>query len=166
MDEPTRTVTEGLDRPPTPTRSGLISVAISRRSLLKYILLGASAVATAGGILTPIIAYLWPQKNASAADTGPVAVAATADLPAGKGKVYSVANKPVMVMHTADGFHAVSAVCTHLGCIVGWDEKSGIIACPCHAGFFTVDGRVISGPPPAPLKKYQVLVQGDQIYVG
>lgn len=89
----------------------------------------------------------------------------TADLSAGKGQVYSVANKPVLVVHTADGFKALSATCTHLGCIVTWDEERAVVACPCHAAFFSINGDVISGPPPSPLPTYQVQVQGDLIYV-
>jgi cytochrome b6-f complex iron-sulfur subunit len=138
---------------------------ISRRGLFKYILLGVSAAATAGGVLAPIIAYLWPPKQAAAAGGGRVAVANTADLPVGKGEVYSVNNKPVLVIHTADGYHALSAVCTHLGCILFWSEQRAVIACPCHAGFFNTNGDVISGPPPAPLPVYRVQVEGDQIYV-
>ena len=154
MDESTRrTEEEALDRP------------ISRRRLFKYILLGVSAAVTAGGVLTPIIAYLWPPKQAAAAGGGRVAVGAAADLPVGKGQVYSVNNKPVIVVHTADGYHALSAVCTHLGCIVTWAEQRAVIACPCHAAFFTTNGDVISGPAPAPLQVYRVQVEGDQIYV-
>ena len=154
MDQPSSKDAKGPDQ------------AVSRRKAIKVILVSAPAIVTAGGVLAPIVAYLWPQKQAGVADTTPIAVAAAADLPVGKGKVYSVANKPVIVIHAADGFHALSATCTHLACIVAWDEQRGIIACPCHAGFFTVNGNVISGPPPAPLKKYQVEVRGDQIYVG
>ena len=153
MNQTSQTEKVGLDEP------------INRRSFLKYVLLGLSAVATAGGVLAPIIAYLWPQKQAVAASSGPVAIGPAEDLPVGQGRVYSVANKPAIVIHTADGYHALSAVCTHLGCIVGWDAQRGVVACPCHAGFFTVNGDVISGPPPAPLKKYAVQVQGGQIYV-
>lgn len=143
----------------------LLDHPVSRRGFLKYALLSASAAATAGGILAPIVAYLWPPKQAAAAGGGPVAVGSTADLPVGKGQVYSVANKPVLVVHTEDGFHALSATCTHLGCIVTWNEGKAVVACPCHAAFFTINGDVISGPPPSPLPTYQVQVQGDQIYV-
>jgi cytochrome b6-f complex iron-sulfur subunit len=142
-----------------------VQPAVSRRGVLKYILLGFSAAATAGGILAPIIAYLWPPKQAAAAGGGRVAVASTADLPVGKGEVYSVNNKPVIVIHTADGYHALSAVCTHLGCILFWAEQRAVIACPCHAAFFNTNGGVISGPAPAPLEVYRVQLEGDQIYV-
>jgi len=54
---------------------------------------------------------------------------------------------------TAEGFVAYSAICTHLGCTVLDELRSGGIFCPCHAGVF--DPRrgaiVVSGPPPRPL---------------
>ena len=139
---------------------------VHRRGFLKYALLGFSALATAAGTMIPIVSFLWPPKAEGSQTSGRVAVASTADLPAGQGAVYSVNNKPVIVINTPDGYKAVSAVCTHLACIVYWDEKKEVIACPCHAGFFTTDGAVISGPPPAPLEVYRVQVEGDQIYVG
>jgi cytochrome b6-f complex iron-sulfur subunit len=140
--------------------------SVSRRGFIKYGLLGFSGLATAAGVLTPIIAYLWPpEKGAGAAGGGPVAVASTADLPPGTGQVYSVNNKPVLVINTPDGYAALSAVCTHLGCIVFWNEQRQVIACPCHEAYFNTNGSVISGPPPAPLAPYRIQVDGDQIYV-
>jgi cytochrome b6-f complex iron-sulfur subunit len=138
---------------------------VSRRGFFKYLLLGFSGLATAAGVLTPIIAYLWPPKVAAGGGGGRVAVASTADLPPGKGQVFSVNNQPVLVIHTPDGYSALSAVCTHLGCIVFWNEQKQVIACPCHEAYFNTNGAVISGPPPAPLPAYRVQVEGDQIYV-
>lgn len=143
-----------LNQPPT-----------SRRSFLKYVLVSFSAIATAAGVLTPIIAYLWPPKQAAGASGSRVAVASTADLPAGTGAVFSVGNKAVIVINTPDGYSALSAVCTHLGCVVFWDEQKQVVSCPCHEAYFNTNGAVISGPPPAPLPAYRVQVEGDQIYV-
>lgn len=145
--------------------TGPLQGPVSRRGLFKYVLLGFSALATAGGVLTPIIAYLWPPKQAGASGAGRVAVAATVDLPPGKGEVYSVNNKPVLVLNTPEGYKALSATCTHLGCILFWNEQRQVIMCPCHEAFFNTNGTVISGPPPAPLAAYRVQVEGDQIYV-
>ena len=145
--------------------TGPLQEPISRRGLLKYALLGFSAVAAAGGVLYPILAYLWPTKQAGGTAGGRVAVASAADLPLGAGGVFSVNNKPVIVIHTADGYKALSATCTHLGCIVFWNEQRQVIACPCHEAYFNTNGVVISGPPPEPLAVYRVQVEGDQIYV-
>jgi cytochrome b6-f complex iron-sulfur subunit len=78
-----------------------------------------------------------------------------------------VNDKPVVVVNTEqEGVKAFSAICTHLGCIVEWDEDRQIILCPCHDGRFSpFNGAVISGPPPAPLPELPVSVEGDAIYV-
>jgi nitrite reductase/ring-hydroxylating ferredoxin subunit len=42
--------------------------------------------------------------------------------------------------------HAVSAVCTHMGCIVGFNETDRTWDCPCHGSRFGLSGEVIHGP--------------------
>ena len=42
--------------------------------------------------------------------------------------------------------HAVSAVCTHLGCIVTWNGAEKSWDCPCHGSRFDTEGRVLHGP--------------------
>jgi len=61
---------------------------------------------------------------------------------------------------------AISAGCSHLGCIVSWDEQQNIFKCPCHEGRFDADGNVISGPPPAALKRHPAKVVDGKILVG
>lgn len=139
---------------------------MSRRRLITS-LLGFSIVATLGGVVTPIIGYLWPPKRAFGGKSEPVQVGTAVEFPVGQGKVVPVNDKPVVVVNTEqEGVKAFSAICTHLGCIVEWDENRQIILCPCHDGRFSpFNGAVISGPPPAPLPKLPVSVEGDAIYV-
>lgn len=59
--------------------------------------------------------------------------------------------------------HAISAVCTHLGCIVGWDADAGEFACPCHGSRFDADGEVTRGPAGRSLERKLVVVKDDQV---
>ena len=139
---------------------------VSRRSFIQ-VLVGFSVVATLGGVLTPIIGYLWPPERRSAAKGERVAVSDERDLPVGQGKVVSAGDKPIIIVHTAQGgVKAFSAICTHLGCIVTWQQSRGFIQCPCHDGRVNpVTGAVISGPLPRPLPSVPVTIEGGKIYV-
>ena len=48
--------------------------------------------------------------------------------------------------------HAVSPVCTHMGCLVGWNNAERTWDCPCHGSRFAIDGTVIEGPAVHPLE--------------
>ena len=57
----------------------------------------------------------------------------------------------IYIVHGPEGIYAMSAVCTHLGCLTAWNPSLGIVACPCHGSKFTRDGTKIEGPAPRPL---------------
>ena len=56
--------------------------------------------------------------------------------------------------------------CTHLGCAYHWEEKPKQFVCPCHASLFSVDGKVLAGPAPRPLDRYDVKVANGRLMVG
>jgi glycine/D-amino acid oxidase-like deaminating enzyme/nitrite reductase/ring-hydroxylating ferredoxin subunit len=56
----------------------------------------------------------------------------------------------------AGGLHAVSARCTHLGCIVHFNDAETAWECPCHGSRFAVDGSVLQGPANRPLQQEDV----------
>ncbi len=137
----------------------------TRRAFLRW-LGGLTVVSTAAMILTPIVGFLVPSSGGRAAGGGKTLVGTTADIPPGDGKVVAVGSQPAIVINTDQGVKAYSAICTHLGCVVAWNNLIGVIQCPCHDGHFNpATGAVVSGPPPAPLPPVTVSVEGDQIYL-
>jgi cytochrome b6-f complex iron-sulfur subunit len=139
--------------------------APSRRSFLRW-LAGLTIFSTIAMVVTPIVAFLVPTKASSSASGGKTLVGTTADIPAGGGKVVAMGNTPAVVVNTDQGVRAYSAICTHLGCVVVWNDLAGVIQCPCHDGRFNpLSGTVVSGPPPAPLPSLTVTVEGDQIFL-
>ncbi len=60
---------------------------------------------------------------------------------------------------------AFSNVCTHLGCRVNWQADKQEYICPCHDGHFSIDGKVVSGPPPRPLDTYVTKVSGGVLSI-
>ena len=136
---------------------------ITRRSFLDWLLAGGLAACVIG-FIAPVLSYAWPaQRRGPASQT--VSAGKADNFAEWEAKVIPLNSQPVLVVRTPQGFRAFSAICTHLGCIVRWDSQQHRIACPCHAGFFDAQGRVISGPPPRPLQEMGVAVVGNEVMV-
>ena len=73
--------------------------------------------------------------------------------------------QPLLMTLRKGEYLAFDAACTHMGCPVVPDKKSGGFFCPCHAGVFDESGAVVSGPPELPLQKLRVKVSGHQLLV-
>jgi Rieske Fe-S protein len=87
-------------------------------------------------------------------------------LPPGSGLRASLGGDESTVVVNVDGtVRAFRAVCTHEGCPLGWNAQQHLIRCPCHGGAYDTSGRVVSGPPPAPLTELKAVVDHGTIYV-
>jgi cytochrome b6-f complex iron-sulfur subunit len=88
------------------------------------------------------------------------------ELPVGQAKTVEFGRYPAIIVHTADGLKAYSAVCTHFACLVKWNPDTTRLECPCHNGYFSAaDGSVLFGPPPKPLLALVAEVVDGQVYV-
>jgi cytochrome b6-f complex iron-sulfur subunit len=131
--------------------------APSRRSFINWFL-GSSFGALIASVIYPIVRYISPPR---------IAEASTAQIEAGdtndpelmqKGfKIVRFGSDAVIVIRLSDtDIKALSATCTHLDCIVGYQKDRTRIYCNCHGGVYDVNGRNVSGPPPRPLTPYKV----------
>jgi cytochrome b6-f complex iron-sulfur subunit len=133
-----------------------------RRRFLDVVLAAMGSVAMIG-LLWPAVAYILPvRRRGGAMDR--VSAGKEAGWAEWEARKVAVTGKPVVVVRTNKGFTAYSAICTHLGCIVHWNQGKREFECPCHAARFDAQGQVLSGPPPTPLPPYAAsVVQGEVI---
>jgi nitrite reductase/ring-hydroxylating ferredoxin subunit len=126
--------------------------ALSRRDLLS--LAGASAGVMMVGAALPACG-----NPKGSPPTGPVTVGNMSALAVGT--MHVMGN--VVVAQDAGGVYAMSAVCTHAGCLL--DDGAGTVAsglsCPCHGSTFDGDGAVTRGPAFQPLQHYAVAIASD-----
>lgn len=82
------------------------------------------------------------------------------------GWVKATKKRSVYVTDAGNGEWSVfSRTCSHLGCLVRWDESQELFLCPCHGAEFDKTGAVVAGPPPKPLQKLEVKVENGLLYV-
>jgi glycine/D-amino acid oxidase-like deaminating enzyme/nitrite reductase/ring-hydroxylating ferredoxin subunit len=87
----------------------------------------------------------------------PSPVDSPADLARGSGAVIRVNGERCAVYRDDSGaLHAVSATCTHQGCIVAFNDAERSWDCPCHGSRFAPDGSVLHGPATTPLAGREV----------
>jgi cytochrome b6-f complex iron-sulfur subunit len=126
--------------------------------------IGGLGVASAVAALYPIYRYLAPGFDHQKAAQVSLPMN---ELREGEATFIQYAGAAAVVVRTKGGsLHALSAVCTHLGCIVQWQSERQQFLCPCHGGQFSSEGTVLAGPPPKPLRKLPVTVANGTITIG
>jgi len=138
----------------------LINETLTRRAFLRTL-----TVLSASALLPPVA-----EAQAASAAFVPVGKANAFPLHVVK-PVTLPGGHPVFVQRigagqTAKAFHVLSALCTHKGCLVAWNAGAKQFQCPCHRGRFDMAGRVVGGPPPAPLPTLPVRVVKGMVLVG
>lgn len=81
-------------------------------------------------------------------------------------KVSSDKTTAWVVKHPDNSVTAFGPQCTHLGCAYHWDESRNEFICPCHNSFFSIDGKVMGGPAPRPLDRYETKIDGKKLLIG
>ena len=134
-----------------------------RRTFLG-ILLGGVGVVLTGAFTWPLFRFLSPREDGG---EGSQVRVSKDQVKVGSAHFFDFQGRPaVLLQPSAGSFLALSAVCTHLGCIVKWVDDKGEFLCPCHGGRFSTEGTVLGGPPPKPLETYTVTIDATDLVVG
>jgi cytochrome b6-f complex iron-sulfur subunit len=158
------TLRNDIQNKPTPKFASPGPTSPSRRSFLDY-LLGSTALATLGAIVYPIFRFMSPPQVIESTENSVVA-AKLSEMPVNTGRIFKFGNKPGILVRTSAGeLKALSAVCTHLECIVQYRPDTKQIWCACHNGQYNLSGKNIGGPPPRPLEEFKVNTRGDDVVV-
>ena len=81
-------------------------------------------------------------------------------------KVFSEKSTAWVVKQADDRIVAFGPQCTHLGCAYHWEDGKNDFLCPCHTSVFSIDGKVLSGPAPRPLDRYETKIDGSKLMIG
>jgi Rieske Fe-S protein len=121
--------------------------------------LGLSALwAMSGAILFSLIGMLrLPKAAVLSSPAKKFSVTLPESLAAGE--AFVPPGRAVAVFRDGEGVHAVSLICTHLGCVVKPGTEG--FECPCHGSKFGADGSVTRGPAPRALDWVKVSSKGD-----
>lgn len=140
------------------------AVSSKRRDVLTWIL-GAWGAGVLGAVMYPILRFLVPPDVPEAASLT-VSAGKASDLKPNSGRLVPFGAEPAIVVRLANGeLRAFTAVCTHLTCTVQYRPDLQQIWCACHNGHYDLTGRNVSGPPPRPLRAYDVNVNGDELVI-
>jgi cytochrome b6-f complex iron-sulfur subunit len=130
-----------------------------------YWLLGGGFTASLASFLYPVIRFMNPPEVAEAS-VNEVTAGKTSEFGLNVGKIVKFGSKPVLLIRMSDTeWRAFSGVCTHLNCTVQYQDSRHQIWCACHNGYYDLNGKVVSGPPPRPLEEYAVRIRGDEVII-
>ncbi|OGU68256.1 MAG: hypothetical protein A3C56_06815 [Ignavibacteria bacterium RIFCSPHIGHO2_02_FULL_56_12] len=134
----------------------------TRRYFLEALGGGAIGIAATGGV---ILTARFLSPNVLREPPSKFRAGNVEDFPTGS--VTLNKEQKVFLVRANEGyFYAVSAVCTHLGCIANWKSEEGVIACPCHGSKFNKEGKFLEGPAPRSLPRFSITLDDrSQLHV-
>lgn len=146
---------------------------VTRRQFLSrawWAVAGLVAVESAGGLLVS----MWPRLKAGSFGTK-ISVASVEEARAMPvGTVIYFLEQRFYLSRVESGFLALYRKCTHVGCVVPWQDEDpseddlaakGRFNCPCHGGIFDRYGVVHAGPPPRPLDILPITIENGELVV-
>ena len=128
---------------------------MTRQNMLKR-LLGLGGIGWLVSVTYPVVKYLVPPPVGGINITS-LKIGTIDDSWEKPFRIVQFGRTPVIVVRDQNRtVRALEATCSHLSCIVQYEEEDSVIWCACHNARFDLSGEVISGPPPHGLEVYDV----------
>lgn len=135
----------------------------TRRQFLNG-LLGGWLTALVGSFLYPIIKFVFPPYKEP--DKVVLALSDFKNLASNSVGNFPWGNRPGLLKKRDDGLlQAFVGVCTHLDCNVTYLPEQRKFFCACHDGWYDENGINIGGPPPRPLHRLIVILEGEDLII-
>lgn len=134
---------------------------MNRREVIHKFLLGSTVLVLAPSILESCSKSSSMNPGTNTGGTPPAGSVINLDLSLAENSVLKTAGSSkivqnILIINTGTKIVALSAICTHQGCTVGYNSTAIDIECPCHGSIYSLTGSVINGPAPSPLHSYSV----------
>lgn len=143
----------------------LDQISPGRRRLLKW-LTGGFLSLWGVGFAWVISSFLKPPQSKSSLAERVIKVGPDDSMAVGQALLVRRGRDPIFVIRTGeDTWIGLSAVCTHLHCVLQWDSEEEHLNCPCHRGAFDTNGNVLHGPARSGLQRYRVETRLGEIYL-
>jgi len=147
-----------------------------KRTIMNLLLVGAIGLPVTA-MAVPYIGFFVPPKAAGGGDATPakdalgdkvIASQWLAKHPAGDRNLVqglkSDATYLIVTENSEIERYGLNAICTHLGCVVPWNNAENKFKCPCHGSQYNKEGKVIRGPAPLSLALAHTDIKDDGVF--
>lgn len=134
----------------------------TRRHFCEACIVGMGA-ASAGAVGYPVVAFLGRPTSLLGSQQIRIPVA---DLSEDQARYVDHDGQQLVVLYTGRVPKVLSASCSHLGCIVAWDNVKHLFRCPCHGAVFDDTGKPVSGPVSKPLESVPFQLAEANVVIG
>ncbi len=149
--------------------------SMGRRQFMNLLTFG-SATGVALGALYPFVKYFLPPSSGAAGGGVTAKDALGNDVivseflsthkPGDRVLAQGLKGDPTYMVIEGDATladYGINAVCTHLGCVVPWNNSEDKFMCPCHGSQYDAAGKVVRGPAPLSLALVHTTVADDKL---
>lgn len=143
----------------------LPEISPRRRQIIKW-LTGGFLSLWGFGFAWVIAAFLKPLHSQGGLGERVIKVGSLESLPVGQAQLVRRGSEPLWVIRVdEESLVGLDGVCTHLHCVLHWDDHQEQLQCPCHEGAFDANGNVLKGPAARGLRRYRVETRLGEIYL-